>query len=313
MQAYTPPTLFFKNGHFNTIYTALYRPVPEVSYQRQRLELPDGDFLLLDALRHKKKTKHAVFLLHGLTSGSDRAYMRGMAAACFAEGWDVWAVNFRGCGGEMNRQLRSYHSGFTEDLPSILQHLQKQEYESLFAVGFSMGGNILLKFLGEQGAAVKGIIRRAVAISVPVDLAGSAEQLQKKRNHVYLRRFLKALKQTASAKRDLMPSEMRENNALWQAKNFWAFDEYFTAPVNGFASAEAYWAAASSLPLLPQIAVPTLLISAYDDPFLPQSCYPTIGNPKLHTHYTRFGGHVGFYEGKGKVWTEKYVPAFLKG
>ena len=192
--SYQPPFYLF-NGHLQTIAPSLWRTVPEVSYKRERLELPDGDFLNLDWSRRAAElpTKGLAILSHGLEGDSHRPYMLGMVRALNRAGLDALAWNYRSCGGEMNRLLRSYHLGDTQDLARVLAHaIATGRYRHIYLVGFSAGGNVTLKFLGEDPDQVPPAVKRAAVFSVPTDLRASSIHIGQLQNQIYLRRFLKS-------------------------------------------------------------------------------------------------------------------------
>jgi hypothetical protein len=312
--SYVPP-LPFRNGHLQTIYPTLFRRVNGFAYERERLHTPDDDFLDLDWLRggHDR----VAIISHGLEGSTDRSYVRGMARALHRHDWDVLAWNYRGCSGPPNRQLRTYHSGATDDLDLVVQHALRQGYGMGALVGFSLGGNLTLKYLGERGTAVDERIRRAAVFSVPVDLDAASRRLDGRSNWIYSLRFLVTLRQKARAKQEQFPDALAalDPSAIKQLRTF---DDVFTAPTHGFEDAADYYARSSSKPLLPAITVPTLLVSAADDPFLPDACYPEAAaraSDVLHLEVPRYGGHVGFvaFGAHGTYWSEQRAAAFLEG
>lgn len=284
-----------------------WRSVPQPNYVRERLETPDQDFIDLDWARagHSR----VVILTHGLEGSSDRPYIKGMANVLNANGWDAVAVNFRSCSGEPNRQPYSYHSGSSNDLTRVIEHVQKS-YSQMVGIGYSLGGNVLLKYLGEQGrdAALLG----GVAFSVPCDLKGSALQLTRWDNKLYMWNFLRLLKVKTEEKAVRFPGIVDASD-FDSIASFEEFDNRYTAPLNGFKNAEDYWAQCSSKKVLAHIKVPTLIVNAQDDPFLSESCYPkeeAKGNPHLTLEIPRYGGHVAFQQ-KGMYWSEQRALTFL--
>ena len=301
------PSLLLRNGHVNTLFASKFRDVQLPDYQRIRLETDDADFLDLDQV--SVGSDRVVLLLHGLEGNSHRPYIRGMAHAMNGAGWDVAALNFRSCSGEPNRKALAYHSGATEDLEPVLQKL-KAEYDSIVAVGYSLGGNLLLKYLGEQGE--HSSISAAVAISVPCDLKGSSEQLTALGNGIYMRRFLRSLRKKMEVKAALFPDEIDVSDFDW-IKTFRQFDDRYTAPLHGFINAEDYWAKCNCLQFLPSITTPALIVNALDDPFLSKSCFPyerVESNPALSMITPKYGGHVGFAQ-KGPYWSEQVTVQYL--
>ncbi len=301
-----------RNGHFHTIYTALLRKVRAVSYQRQRLETPDGDFLDLDWSR--TGSNKLLIVLHGLEASAEIHYVRGMIHYFNKQGWDGAGMNFRGCSGEVNRKLRAYHSGETGDLKFVIDHVLKNyPYNKLAIVGFSLGGNVLLKFLGE-GNLIPDKIKSAVAISVPCDLAGVSERLNHWENRIYLRRFMYFLNQKLRDKTELFPGEITLPQGR-MPRTFFEYDHHFTGPVHGFEGAEDYWQQSNSLQFLHGIHLPTLLITAKDDPFLTSACFPkeiAQDHPHFYLDAPDHGGHVGFLlKGKPHCWTEQRAFEFI--
>lgn len=293
----------------NTLAGGLLRRVPVPSYRRERLELEDGDFLDLDWL--EEGGGRLVILSHGLEGSSRRVYMSGMARALATKGFDVLAWNYRGCSGEPNRLLRSYHSGATEDLAAVVAHAAIR-YESISLVGFSLGGNMTLKYLGECGDRTRA--ERAVVFSVPCDLASSSRYLARLPARPYMARFMRSLRDKVREKAEMFPGQV-PLDGLDRMGTFAEFDEAYTAPWNGFLGAEDYWARASSLPYLQQIRRPTLMVQAWDDPFLPPACYPhreAEGSAYLSLLTTRHGGHVGFIGTGGSAWSEGVACEFLE-
>ncbi len=307
------PPFFLREGHVQTILPVLWPRRVDVVFERERLELEDGDFLDLDWLRQGRA--RLAIVSHGLEGSSAGGYIRGMAAALSAAGWDVLAWNFRGCSGEPNRLLRSYHSGETGDLGRVVRHAAQATIRHGL-VGFSLGGNVTLKYLGE--APPHPAVKAAVAISVPVDLASCARALdQRLGNRLYLRRFLASLIAKMEAKAVRFPREM-DVGGIRSIQSFQEFDDRYTAPIHGFRDAADYWAQSSSRQFLPRIAVPTLLLSARNDPFLTPESFPAVeaeNNPMLFLEAPDSGGHVGFLDLAGgmKPWSEGRALEFLAG
>lgn len=307
--SYSPPFLLF-NNHLETIFPSLLRKVSLIPYQRERIFTPDQDFLDLDWL--KQGSSKLIILSHGLEGNSSRPYIRGMAKAGYEKGFDILAWNYRGCSEEMNQQLRFYHSGATDDLHTVVMHSQSVGYREIYLVGFSLGGNITLKYLGER--VVNDIIKKAVAFSVPMDLHASCKKISTPGNRVYANRFLKSLKlkieRKAADRNDLDASKLHELHSLVD------FDDAYTAPIHGFNSAVDYYTKCSSIHFASNIKTPTLIVNAANDPFLSKECYPTrlLAN---HT-YVKFesparGGHVGFaqFNKNGLYWSEQRALNFF--
>lgn len=308
---YTPP-LGLRNPHLQTIVAGRFRRVGGVRYDRERIGTPDGDFLDLDWSR--VGADRVVVVSHGLEGSANRAYVRGMVRALNRRGWDALAWNLRGCSGEPNRCLRLYHSGATEDLDVVVQRALA-DYAHIALVGFSLGGNMTLKYLGERGEAAR--VHRAVALSVPVDLATSSGSLARWENGLYMRYFLRSLRRKVRAKAQQFPGEV-STAGLARIRDFRGFDDRYTAPLHGFEDAEDYWQRSSSKQYLDAIRVPTLLVNAADDPFLAPNCYPTeIARQSEHVslEVPTHGGHVGFiaFGRDGEYWSERRTGAFLGG
>jgi len=309
---YQPP-LVFRNGHFSTIYSAKLRKAPRVTQERFRLDLPDGDFMDLDFSSATTPTKKAVILLHGLEGHAQRSYMRGQAFALVNNGWDVFGVNYRGCSGETNRAYESYNAGKTDDLEKVIHHvLSLDRYEEINLLGFSLGGNMLLKYLGE-GNEVPKEVKKGVAVSAPLDLKGSLHELSQWYNVIYRKSFLIDLRKKYHEKMQLFPeqmsvSEMKKINSLK------AFDDLYTAPAHGFKDAYDYYAKNSSRQFLPSIKVPVLIINAKNDSFLSENCYPyslAENSKNLYLETPKYGGHVGYYKSDNTYYSEERALQFL--
>ena len=299
------------NGHVQTILGAFLRRGRTAKFESERLELQDGDFLDLRWLRHDHD--RLAILSHGLEGSADEGYIRGMAAALAAAGWDALAWNFRGCGEEPNRLVRLYHSGATEDLGAVVEHAAKS-YTRIALIGFSLGGNLTLKYMGE--APPQESVLAAVAISAPVDLAASARMLdQRWGNRIYLRRFIDSLVSKVEAKALHFPGQIdaRGSRAL---RTFQEFDDRYTSRLHGFRDAADYWQRSSARQFLLRIRQPTLLLNARNDPFLAPECFPyqeAEENPCLFLETPASGGHLGFLEYKDglRPWFEERVTGFL--
>ncbi len=304
------PPVFLRNGHVQTILgSILPRPLPEVS-TRERLELPDGDFLDIDRIG-AGNTRCAI-ISHGLEGSSRDPGVRGLAAALNAGGWDVFAWNFRGCGGEANRLARFYHSGETLDLAAVIARAADL-YPHLALVGLSLGGNMTLKYLGERPPHPK--ICAAAAISAPVHLASSARALDSRRgNSLYLGRFMKSLAAKVEEKARRFPGVINPAG-IRRVRSFAEFDDRFTARLHGFRDADDYWERSSARQFLPGIRVPTLLLNALDDPFLTPESFPhseALDSSHLFLEAPASGGHLGFV-GRSEFWTARRIPQFLSG
>ncbi len=313
--AYRAP-LCLPGGHLQTIHPALFRRVGGPESRAERLELADGDFL--DLAWTGGGGRRLAVLSHGLEADMESAYIRGMAAALVRRGWDVLRWNFRGCGGVPNRLLRMYHSGATEDLHAVVTHaLESHPAAEVDLIGFSLGGNLTLKYLGERPAELPARLHRAVAFSVPCDLACSSRRLALWSNRVYMERFLAALRAKIRAKRQRFPDQI-DISGIDRIRSFREFDDRFTAPLHGFRDAEDYWERSSSRQFLTRITRPTLLVNARNDPFLGPGCHPfeeAAASDCFHFESPAEGGHVGFptFGKGGEYWSEARAAGFLAG
>ncbi len=291
---YRPPFLF-RSGHFNTIYPTLFRKVPKLNYHRKRYELPDGDFIDVDFLQ--KNNQDLVVIQHGLEGNSQSTYIRGMAYYLSQHHYDIAVVNFRGCSGEYNRLPSSYHSCSIQDLDYVVKKLSKSNYHNIYLVGFSLGGNQILYYLGKQATKLPNKLQAAVCISVPVDLIGGARQLARLKNFIYMKRFILYLKNKIFYKAKIFPEKVMVNG-FRKVKTFHEFDRLYTAPLHGFSDEYHYWSQCSSLPVLANIKTPTLLINAGDDSFLSKASYPekiAVKSKFFHFEKTKYGGHCGYH------------------
>lgn len=312
--SFVPPR-FLANGHVQTLLPSLFRKVRGVTYQRKRITTPDDDFLDLDWAG--KGSRRLAVIAHGLEGDSKRAYALGMVKALLKNGWDAVVWNARGCSGEPNRVLRFTHSGATEDLQTVLAHVMStRQHDELALIGFSLGGNLTLKYLGERGRELNSRIKKAVVFSVPCDLQSGSIQLARPVNQIYMRRFLISLRQKIRAKMMMMPGKIDDRD-YGQLRTFKDFDDRYTASIHGFADAEDYWRQSSSRPFLKNIFIPTLLINARNDPFLAEGCYPipeAEANSNLTLEMPASGGHVGFltFNHQCEYWSETRAVSFLK-
>ena len=310
---YRPPFIF-RNTYVNTIYTSLVRTVEDLIYTRERIDTPDQDFLDLDWA--DKGNDRLLVVLHGLESSANRAYIKGLIRWFNLNGWDGVGMNFRGCSGENNLSLRTYHVGETSDLQVVLEHiLCLNRYHTIALAGFSLGGNVVLKYLGEQGEQIFPEIKVAVAVSVPCHVPSANIEFNRRRNWMYLRRFLKTLNHKMHEKAAQWPEHLDIKTP--NPRSFDEFDEAFTAPVHGFQNAEDYWTRNSSLQFITNIKVPTLLINALDDTFLSPQCFPKKEAKEMPNFYLampKWGGHCGFYTPTkdNVLWSEKTALTFVE-
>ncbi len=302
-------------GDLQTIW-AVALPRPAVHYRRERWEMPDGDFIDLDWVDGPAEAPLLV-LFHGLEGSSGSHYARCFMNAAQQRGWRGVVPHFRGCSGEMNRLPRAYHSGDSAEIGRILRHVAEGNGRApLLALGFSLGGNALLRWLGEEGAAASARVRAAAAVSAPLDLPVAGATLDRGFSRVYTARFLRTLKKKALEKLDRYP-RLCDRSALAAIDTIKAFDTLFTAPLHGFRDADDYWARAASKPLLGAIRVPTLLVNARNDPFMPGSVLPTRDevSERVTLDFPETGGHVGFVTGPfpgGLGWLPRRVLEFLE-
>lgn len=319
-RAFRPPW-WLRNRHGQTIWRRVAGRTPSLAYRRERLDTPDGDFLDLDWLDRQSGAPDAPLLivLHGLEGSSRAKYVLGVLSTAAARGWHGVAVNFRSCSGELNRLPRFYHSGETQDLDWVVSSLiTRSPHRPLALVGFSLGGNVMLKWLGERGEKVPDHLRAAVAVSVPYDLGVAAHRVDHGFGRVYGRVFLRTLKVKALEKAARFPG-LVDVKLVRRLSSFAEFDEHVTAPIHGFAGAEDYWARSSCLPWLEKIRKPALLISADDDPFLPSTYLPQESVARsawLEADFTEGGGHVGFVQGawpwSASYWVDQRAVDYLE-
>ncbi len=308
------PSLLFKNGHINTVYKTLFYS-NSIEYKRTRIDTPDNDFLDLDFSLNGSKT--LVLALHGLEGSSNSKYIISLVRHLNSSKIDCLAVNFRGCSGEDNNLLPSYNSGKTDDVGTIIQYvITNFNYKNIVLVGYSMGGNIALKYLGEN-PLLPTEIKGAIAISVPTNLEGSAMALSQPKNFIYLNRFLRTLIKKGLAKNEKFPNSTLDTSAIKAAKSFADFDNAVTAPLFGYKNAQDYWTKCSSKPFIPFITLPTLIINALDDTFISESCFPykeASNHKNVYLETPNYGGHVGFNSTllkKDPLWSENRVLAFI--
>ncbi|WP_298509485.1 alpha/beta fold hydrolase [uncultured Kordia sp.] len=306
---YNPP-LIFKNGHFSTIHAGLYRKVSGVYHKRERITLHDQDFIDLDwsfAAYHKNVSK-LIVILHGLEGNAQRAYIKGTAKIFNRNGYDAVAMNFRSCSGEPNRLYRAYNAGATEDLREVIEHIltNHSQYSHIILKGFSLGGNMLLKYLGEP-IPVPTEIKAAIAVSAPCQLEGSLKQMRRVENYLYSRMFIKNLRKKLVDKHKSFPSLISLED-IKKANSMFLIDNLYTSKAHGFNDAADYYKKCSSKQFIPYIKIPTLLINAKNDSFLSKSCFP-IEEAEQHENFyleiPKYGGHVGFYNTGGVYYNEK--------
>jgi predicted alpha/beta-fold hydrolase len=307
-------------GHLQTIYPALFVRKPAVAYRRERWTAPDSDFIDIDFI-DGQPGQPLLVLFHGLEGSSDSHYARAMMATVAEMGWSGAVPHFRGCSGEMNLAPRFYHSGDTEEIDWIMRklasHAQGVGAGKLYAAGISLGGNALLRWLGETGHGAE-IVDAACAISAPLDLAGGGAALGKGFNRLYAQNFLRTMRAKSLSKLEQFP-RLFDREQLMQARDLYTFDNIVTAPLHGFRNTDDYWHRASAKHVLGDITVPTLVLNARNDPFLPEQHLPRSAAPSVRLAYPEQGGHVGFLSGRAigpaglLGWLPQQTMAFLQG
>jgi len=310
--SYPGPPFYQFNRHLQTILPALLRKVKHFKYERERLTLSDGDFLDLDWI--DSKSKHLVILSHGLEGNSERHYIKGMASTFKAKKWDVLAWNCRSCSGEMNRKLRMYNHGEIGDLHEVIQHaLKTKNYEKVVLIGFSMGGNINMKYLAVNADKLPEQIYKAVSFSAPLDLVSSVLKLDQPEASFYKKRFLRMLEPKIKFKAEQFPNAIDFSNyEKWED-----FDNFFTAPLNGYKDAQDFYRQGSCINYISKINIPTLIVNALNDPILTPECFPYELCDKhlyLYLETPSRGGHVGFTMPRElKSWSEYRAVEFVMG
>lgn len=307
--SYSPPFFLF-NAHLETIFPSQFRNVKLPPYQRERMNTPDNDFLDLDWL--KQKSEKLAIISHGLEGDTSRPYIKGMAKALYDNGYDILTWNYRGCSGEMNRALRFYHSGATDDLATVVDHASSKGYPEINLIGFSLGGNLTLKYLGEE--RIRPALHKAVTFSVPLDLHTSCVKISEPSNWIYSQRFLRSLRKKVIGKSKIMQGI--DVTPLKTVKTLQQFDDVFTGPIHGFKDAIDYYTQCSSLRVVTNIATPTLIVNAKNDPFLSAECFPEDllkNHPFVSFETPEHGGHVGFtqFNKNGLYWSEERTLEFL--
>lgn len=314
---------WLRNAHAQTLYAALVAPVPRPPLRRELWDTPDGDVVALDWLAAPEGKSAApvplLALFHGLEGGAGSHYARALMAEVQARGWRGAVLHFRGCGGLDNRLRRAYHSGDSAEIDWMLRRLARLQGGAgpLYALGISLGGNALLKWLGEQGRQARAVVRAAAAVSAPVDLLAAGDALGRGFNRIYTRNFLLTLKRKTRRKAARHP-DICDPRLLNAALTLRDFDNAVTAPLHGYRDTDDYWTRASSKPWLGRIAVPTLMLNARDDPFLPAAALPRPDqvSPCVTLDFPEQGGHVGFVTGAfpGSVgWMPRRVLGFFAG
>lgn len=308
------PAWWLRGAHAQTLWPHFLRRQPDVPLTWERLDLPDGDFV--DLVWTGGDNGPIVVLLHGLEGSIHSHYSKGMLSALHKHGWRAVLMHFRGCSGTHNRMARGYHSGDTGDLKYLINTLRSRYPEGLLAaVGFSLGGNVLLKYLGEEQTDAG--LDAAVSVSVPFELSRSADRLNQGLSRFYQRHLIRRLQERVMDKfgqRNDAPFALSD---IHQWNDFHAFDNFVTARLHGFAGSSEYYRLCSSRPFIKSITVPTLIIQAEDDPFLPGDAIPIAADlsDNVTLELSRHGGHMGFISGRlpwhPRYWLEQRIPEFL--
>jgi hypothetical protein len=302
-------------GDAQTVWAALVARREHARLERARWDTPDGDFVFVDFLPGPERAPFVV-LFHGLEGGADSHYAEATMAALTRHGWRGAIPHFRGCGGELNRLPRAYHSGDADEIEWMLERFRAIAGDQpLFAAGVSLGGNALLKWLANRGASAREVVRAAVAVSAPVDLGAGADELERGFGRIYTWMFLRTLKRKVEEKAALHPG-LIDAAAVRASRSLREFDDLYTAPMHGFRDAADYYARASAKPGMGAIRVPTLVINALNDPFLPGRHLPGPDevSPHVTLEYPATGGHVGFVTGPfpGRYdWLPRRILAFF--
>lgn len=293
---------WLRNGHRQTVLGA-FRPAPAITYQRERIETPDGDFLDVDWLAAGSPRPLAL-LSFGMEGHAQRPYVRGMVAAFRAAGWDALVWHYRSTSGEPNRKLHFYHSGMVEDLEAVLACARAHHYTRIALIGFSLGGNMVLNYLGRRGPAAAPEVAAAAVFSVPCEVMDCARRLREPQNALYTRRFLESFREKIRGKMPHWPGRISDER-YEDIRTLEDYDARYTAPHFGFPDVPTFYRAVSSRYVLDHIARPTLMVNALDDPFMGPLCFPTEaaqGNPHLFLETPAHGGHLGFLRGPLHRW-----------
>ena len=299
-------------GHAQTIYPAKFFPKPLVQYRRERWETPDGDFIDLDCV-DGVAGRPFVVLFHGLEGSSDSHYAKALMAHLYQQGWSGAVVHFRGCSGTINRMPRFYHSGDSAEIDWIIRRLRLRYTHHFYAVGVSLGGNALLRWLGESQSQA-GMVDAACAVSTPLDLAASGAALSGGMNRLYTHNFLRTLKKQCLKKLEQFPDLFSRTHML-AARNLYEFDNVVTAPLHGYRDTDDYWHRASAKQVIMDITVPTLILNAQNDPFLPARHLPHRAARSVMLEYPKEGGHAGFITSIPRVttdWLPQRMTCFLE-
>ncbi len=305
------PFYLLKNKHIQTILPYFlgffYNPI----YKKIRINVAENESLVCDTIINQQAKM--VILVHGLEGSSNSHYIKRMASKLEKNNFDVCAINLRGCGGHPNHSFEAYHSGKTDDLHKIILYFSKTyNYQSISLVGYSLGGNLVLKYIGENRLNIPNKIKKCIAISAPIHLLSAAQKIDCRENIFYKKRFLKSLINKVLIKKSAYPNF--DYSYSKNIQSIIAFDHWYTAPAFGFKDSWDYYTQNSALQYFENITIPTLLIAAKDDPFLDKPCFYESNNKNIKSIYTNLGGHVGFLSNKIKsfFWLDTQILNFLK-
>jgi hypothetical protein len=307
---YKPPFLL-RSATLQTVIPTFFRKIKDFAYQRERIELDDGDFMDIDW--SKVNSNKLVMVIHGLEASSHRDHVQGMIKVFNKIGWDGVGYNYRGCSGEPNRLVKSYHTGSSDDLRTVINYIiKKYPYQEIALIGFSIGGNILLKYLGEEGSKINKLITKASCISVPCDLEACSDKVT---NSAYRSYFIAKYAKKLKAKSAKMPGKI-DLESFKKVKTLADYDDIYISPMFGFKNSKDYYEKTVCKPFLQYITIPTLVIIAKDDPFMKESCYPVEeakANHNLYLEMPEQGGHVGFIlcNKENEYWHERRVRDFV--
>ena len=294
--SFKPKRAIFNNSHASTIYASLLRYVPRVKFQRERIETWDGDFLDLDWSR--KGSKKLILILAGLEGKSRSIYSKAAFHYFNKNQWDAVCMNYRGCSGEPNRLLNGYHMGASDDVKFTIEYiLEKYQYEEIVLIGYSLGGNLALKYIGEEGQDIPKEVKASISFSVPMNLEQSNARLSKWYNWHYLKYFMLTLNYKANRKKRQYPKALSSYRGFFMSGSFTYFDTHFTAPANGYQTVQEYWKKSSAKPHLKNIKIPSLIVNTKNDTFISEQCYPyddARENPNLYLELAEKGGHCGY-------------------
>jgi len=314
------PAWGLKNQHFQTLYSTFFKKIPPLNITIEKFELDDGDFVecYWHKLKKSEETTPIVVLFHGLAGSYNSPYIQGVMQKLYQHGFNSVLMHFRGCSGKPNRLARSYHSGETNDAKAYLSHLKEEfPHAKLFGVGYSIGANMLLKLLGEMKE--NSPLEKAIAISAPMQLDVCANKIDTGFSKFYQAYLLKSLNKTLEDKYDQHDMKSLigiEKKDVKNLKTFWEFDDVYTAPINGFKTAQNYYKQCSSKQFLKDIKTPTLIIHAKDDPFMTTEVLPNKNeiSPSIELEVSSHGGHVGFIGGSifnPNYWLEEKIVDFF--